>query len=343
MGLDKDGESDEISIFEQEMRVRLWWQICTQDIMARHLFSSRDSKETAQMAPDIRLPLNVNDAELHPDMIKPPVEHPKASEMVCVLLKYEGAAWGHRKRSQLPLKQDPAEFDFDEIKRILENKYMRYCDPQIPIHAAAMCMARSSSRVIHYMKARIKNGNGMPTEELFDQAIEVLELDETHRKLPFAAQLIWNGGAIQLDAIIHVLTRLRQPANAERAAKAWDLVVSFWNDQIFGEWQKEDESSFTSLLELTLEAWHERRKQMAHTYGSAAVNSLTPPCINRLLEIQRLQAGDKGNDNNLASAESLFDTTADFDFNSMSMPPDWLGSNNNYLYNFGLWTDFSLL
>jgi hypothetical protein len=182
MGLDKDGETSEISFFEQEMRVRLWWQICTQDIMARHLFSSRDGKETAQMAPNIRLPLNLNDAELHPDMVKPPVEYPKASEMICVLLKYEGAAWGYRKRTQLPPKQDPVDFDFDELSRILDNKYLRYCDPQIPIHAAAMYMARSSSRVIYYMKARIKNGNSMPTEELFDQAIEVLELDQTNRK-----------------------------------------------------------------------------------------------------------------------------------------------------------------
>ena len=86
MGLDKDSDTNGIGFFEQEMRVRLWWQICTQDILARHLFPSRDSKESAQMAPDIRLPLNVNDSELHPDMAKPPVEHPKASEMVYVLL-----------------------------------------------------------------------------------------------------------------------------------------------------------------------------------------------------------------------------------------------------------------
>ena len=350
MGLDEDGDTNGVSFFDQEMRVRLWWQICTQDILARHLFSSKDSKGTTQMAPDIRLPLNVNDAELHPDMVKPPVEYPRASEMVYVLLKYEGAAWGHRKRTQLPPKQEPTDFNFDELRNILENKYLRYCDPQIPIHAAAISMARSSHHVIQYMKLRIKNGNAMPTDELFEQALEVLELDQTSRTLPFAAQLVWSGWPIHIDAIIHVLTKIRQLSNGDRVAKAWDYVVNFWNEHIDADWEG-DESFFKSLLDLTLEAWQERRKQMTQIYGSAAVDSLTPSCIKRLLEIHRMRGDEQHNESNVVPAESLFDQTTDFsllsqpefEFNAMNIPQDWLGFNNNYLYNFGFWTDFSLL
>ncbi len=57
----------------------------------------------------------------------------------------------------------------------------------------------------------------MPTDTLFDQALEVLELDKANRELPFARQLVWHGGPIQLDAVLHILTKLKDPVNGDRA------------------------------------------------------------------------------------------------------------------------------
>ena len=146
------------------------------------------------------------------------------------------------------------------------------------------------------------------------------------------------------------MTKLRQLSNGDRVAKAWEYVVDFWNEHIDGGWEG-DESFFNGLLDLTLEAWQERRKQMALTYGSAAVESLTPSCITRLMEMHRMREGGQQNDSNVVPAAPLFDPATDlslmqqpdFDFNAMSVPPDWLGFQNNYLYNFGFWTHFSLL
>lgn len=351
MGLDKDSDVDGLTFFEQEMRVRLWWQICTQDILARHLFTSRSSKEaTVTMAPDIRLPLNVDDAELHPDMIKPPVEYPKASEMICVLMRYEGASWGHRQRTQRQSMQDLKDFSFDELENLIEEKYLRHCDVQVPLHAAAMAMNRSITLIVRYMRDRIKAGNVVPSDSLLKQAIEVLELDETNRKLPFAAQLLWHGGPIQLDAVIHVITRLREPVRKDVADKAWELVTHFWDEQIDGDWE-DDEAFLRDLLDLTMEAWHQRRGEMAHTYGSTATESLTPKSIKRLQEIQRAWAGEQVDNTLSSTTQAQLDSTTDgsllthseFDISTMNITQDWFEFNNNHLYNYGYWTDFSLV
>lgn len=93
-------------------------------------------------------------------MVKLPVEHSKATEMIYVLMKYEGAAWGHRKKTRPGPKPDPTDFNFSELQSLLENKYLRHYDLQIPLHVAAKSLSRSTACVIHYMTARVKSGGG---------------------------------------------------------------------------------------------------------------------------------------------------------------------------------------
>ena len=350
MGLDQESDPKIISLFNQEMRIRLWWQISTQDVLARHLFSSRETQDPSLLTPSVRLPLNVNDTELHPDMVKQPAEHPRASEMIYVLMKYEGAVWGQRQRLRRQPKEETPNFNFDELERLLEQKYLSHCDPRIPLHAAAQTMARSSIHIIHYMRARIKAGGTMPTDSLFDQAIGVLELDKENRELPFATQLVWHGGPIQLDAVVHVLTKLRQLVNGDRATKAWELVAKFWNEQIDGDWEGDD-SFFDGLVDLTLEAWHARRKPLADTYGQAMVDDMTPRCIKRLQEMRRPGEGDGSGSTGQSAADIMLDETtnasllsqAAFEWSTENMPQDWDTFNNDFFYNFGYWSDFSLL
>lgn len=351
MGLDKADDSNSVSVFEQEMRIRLWWQICTHDVLARHLVSSRESQGGLLTTPNIRLPFNVNDAELHPDMIKQPIEHPRASEMIYVLMKYEGSAWGQRQRFHRQPKAEPTNFNFDELERLLEDKYLRHCDHRIPLHAAAHIMSRSSICVIQYMRARIKAGGVMPTDTIFDQALQVLEMDKANRELPFARQLVWHGGPVQLDAAVHVLIKLKQPVKGDRATKAWDLIAEFWNEQIDGDWEA-DETFFPDLLDLTLEAWNERRKELAEIYGSQVVDSKTPLCIRRLQEIRRTREPNEEGASGASAAEYLFDSTANAplmsqptsDLTSMDMPEDWFAwFNNELFYGYGYWNDFSLM
>jgi len=68
------------------MRIRLWWQLRCLDSRSRAMAGMKPlpSFEFG----DVRLPLNVNDTDLHRDMVEPPIEHNGPTEMLCVLIKF---------------------------------------------------------------------------------------------------------------------------------------------------------------------------------------------------------------------------------------------------------------
>ena len=84
------GQQHQVSIFEREIRIRIWWQlralenrICCTAIPEFRLVTPLDS------IGDLRLPANVNDSDLHPDMTHAPQEHAGHTEMSPLLLKFQ--------------------------------------------------------------------------------------------------------------------------------------------------------------------------------------------------------------------------------------------------------------
>jgi hypothetical protein len=87
MGLHKPSHP-KVSFFESEMRIRLWWQLNALDSRARGSHVPGMRPPALVEFGDIRVPLNINDADLHPDMTEPPTEHIGPTEMTCVLIKF---------------------------------------------------------------------------------------------------------------------------------------------------------------------------------------------------------------------------------------------------------------
>jgi len=94
----RDGTVLGLSPFLSEYHRRIWWQI-------NHLeFEAAEHSGYGNLGDvnwwNTRLPSNVNDVDLRPDMKEPPVEAPHPTEMVACLLRYEtGSFW---KRKLLP-------------------------------------------------------------------------------------------------------------------------------------------------------------------------------------------------------------------------------------------------
>ncbi|CAK7206150.1 hypothetical protein SEUCBS139899_008935 [Sporothrix eucalyptigena] len=170
-----------LSFFEREMSVRLWWQIRGIDARMRQAVSLSYTNSLSNIGhssgnffgsgtlpppdlDDLRLPLNVNDADLHPAMTCAPVEHSGPTEMLYVRVKYHTALWmrafaqkkfasgqhsttnsistpaGHLYRTQtLPAMKNRA---IDELEQLYHNICHRYADPRIPLHAVSSSMAR---------------------------------------------------------------------------------------------------------------------------------------------------------------------------------------------------------
>lgn len=83
MGLHRDGAAFNLSPFETEMRRRIWHQVCLLDHRSTE-YHGCESAVVGGTTFDTRWPLNVNDAELSPDMIALPPENDSFTDMTLV-------------------------------------------------------------------------------------------------------------------------------------------------------------------------------------------------------------------------------------------------------------------
>ncbi|ERT00559.1 hypothetical protein HMPREF1624_03933 [Sporothrix schenckii ATCC 58251] len=199
-----------LSFFDREMSVRLWWQILGIDARMRlavslsytNSISTMGSNKHSRFATggnyfgssmpltdlvDLRLPLNVNDADLHPDMTCAPVEHAGPTEMLYVRVKYHTAPWmqtfaqkkfvsstsgdlgevstpaGHLFHTQtLPAMKNCA---IDELEQLYTNICHQFADPRIPLHAVSSSMARMAVAQLRFQAYHPRTSAAQPPSQ----------------------------------------------------------------------------------------------------------------------------------------------------------------------------------
>lgn len=101
-----------------------------------------------------KIPLNINDGSLHPSMVELPHEENGATEMIHCLIRYEIGNFlkqGHvmstldgsrQKFSSSEVSVEHKEKAIQGLEELLERRYLRYCDPSIPLHFVSAIMVR---------------------------------------------------------------------------------------------------------------------------------------------------------------------------------------------------------
>jgi hypothetical protein len=310
MGLHKDNPS--LSFFEREMRIRLWWQIRGLDARARQSLGGRVDGNDG----DIRLPLNANDSELHPDMIDSPVEHTGSTEMLYCLMKYEAAEWRRTSKkagifNQLNQTSSSVESlalknqAIDELEAIYERKYIRHCDLSIPLHHLSVTVTRLAICRMRFMAHHPRNLIGNITispddsDRLFDNAVRLLELDSDSRKSNYSAPLFAHMTTrSQLDAFIYILSELRRRSLGDKVTSAWNLVTMLYSHHpelitnSNGSQTNANTSFYTAFGDLTLEAWQARKQELIRSHGTR-VDDITPQFIRDLQATRQQPAGNE--------------------------------------------------
>ncbi|KAF6811318.1 C6 transcription factor [Colletotrichum plurivorum] len=310
MGLHHARPDPKLSFFEREMRVRVWWQLYALEVRTRAL-ASPEMKTPPSRGEfgDIRPPMNVNDADLHPDMAEAPVEHEGLTEMMCVLMKCEVFLWF--RASALPTSfleniskvgaRDCAWWESErnmiqELEAIYERKYFRYMDRRIPLHNQTFAMARLAITLMmfktHHPRGRTPGTDGeilLSREEgelLFDLAVRWMESVEVTLHSQFSSHIFTHmTSKCHNDAVVYVISDLRRRCSGERVDQAWGLVERYFRDH--EELFEDGKNPFNDALgDLTLEAWEARRKALAA--GKSPQEEVeTPQFINRLWEKSR--------------------------------------------------------
>lgn len=275
MGLHRTGADPRMSFFEEEMRIRVWWQIMAMETWSRRKVLGL----TLSLADygEVRMPMNVSDAELHPNMTNRPVEHLGTTEMLYCLMKYEIR---HYIRSWLAVASvdtvSPYELFLpnglgnipikksivNELSQIYEEKYLRYCDPSIPLHRISATTGRLTIHRLRFWfyhpRNQPKGDPKMLSEDqdiVFESSIRLLQLDYDLLPMNFSTHLLQHQTLKQteVDALIYMVSELQHRVSGYLVRTAWEIVERIY--RTYPQLLRDDKKFYTALADLVLKAW----------------------------------------------------------------------------------------
>lgn len=307
MGLHRDGSDLGVSPFETELRRRLWWQISILDFRSAELSGSGRFGDFGLS--NTKTPTNANDEDLFPEMITAPVHQTRPTEMITCLLRCEfGSFWKEKlqeRKSILtfeevklasPWKSSLEERDahIDELEQRLEEKFLRYCDPSIPIQFLATIIARAavnSMRLMAHHPRKYGNVDDLPQSErdyLWKVSLKLIESDNLAHSSRGLKKFMWHTNEyFQWQAFVHLLNELRSRTLGDEVDLVWQQVQEvFDNHPHFLTEQKKP--LHAAVGSLCLKAFYAREKSLRETTNG--VYPKTVPQYIRTLRDQRIAA-----------------------------------------------------
>lgn len=274
IGLHKDGSKLGLSVFETEMRRRIWWNLTVVDATIGHLAGCE-----SHMLPlaDTRLPSNINDSALDPDMKEIPDESSGPTEMFFCLMSYDLGAWLARQAENktssfdgfwefltstaIPIEQKDSMID--ELEQLFERKYISHCDSSIPLHFVTLVVAKSavtSSRLrVHHPRQNQEKGQPLPLAErdlLFNLCFRLLEYGDLIFRSQKVQKFHWHlDFHFPWEALIVMLLVLRYRRTGQEVAKAWQLIDVLFRRQQKVMTQRTRSPLHLAVANLAIKAW----------------------------------------------------------------------------------------
>jgi hypothetical protein len=293
MGLNVDGTTYGLLPFEVEMRRRLWWQLLLLDTRVGELSGYGPSLHMHMWS--TKLPSNVNDSSLFPDMREPPVEHPGATEMLFALQRCEVAQFVYKCR-RICGPTEMSDATIEAFEGMLEKKYLRYCDTQVPMHfisllvaKGAICRLRMGSHHPSLLSSKAKEMSEQELDKLFLSGLAMLENHHTMMGAKSISRFLWYVHTnFPFPAHVYLICALRYRATGELADRAWKQLEENFERRSKSDlakriWQPRSASSTLRMAtaNLTVKSW-EAREAALRIFQP---NTPTPPFIVQLREL----------------------------------------------------------
>jgi Fungal specific transcription factor domain len=253
LGLHRDGTNFGLSPFETEMRRRLWWHICIMDIRAAEDHGT--DPMINEMMYDTKMPLHINDDDISPDSKEFPPERIGFTDMTFTLIRAQ-VSMVYRNLNYTHPGQNVNPIGFEERKKIIEDwhnmlneKYVKYCDMQVPIQWSCATVARLLVAklwlIVHHPFIKDKMSTLSPEDRnrMLLTSIEVIEF--THLLVTSESTQRWGwlfGSYIQWHPIAFVLAELCVRPHCPGVERAWLAV-----DSVFDAWRDKSASKKASL------------------------------------------------------------------------------------------------
>ncbi|PLB50139.1 hypothetical protein P170DRAFT_463409 [Aspergillus steynii IBT 23096] len=238
MGIHNEAALARCTVFEAEMRRRLWWSLMLFDSRINEL--TEHNVTTLAPAWDCKIPLNVGDSDLRIGMKDPPIAQGPASEALYVVVRSELGEFLRHAPFHLDFthpalkpiaKELPGGGDMAALEKIIEEKYLVACDPENPLHFMTIWMTRGhlarSYLVEHY--SRCSSSSSRPGDAQRDaamsHALSMLECDTKIMTSPLTQGFLWSlHFNFPFFAYIYIIQDLKERPISKQAERAWEVM-----------------------------------------------------------------------------------------------------------------------
>ncbi len=292
MGIHSESALAKCTAVDAEMRRRLWWSLTLFDARIGDLAISKST--TLDPTWDCRIPLNVNDSDLRPEMKRPPAIQGKSTEAVFAVVRSElGEFIRHNvfyldftspvlKPLAKHLQSGPAPEGAELVKleEMIENQYLKSCDQENPIHFMTIWTTRACLAKWRLLEhhSRYSSSSVRRTEAQRDaatsHALRMLECDTKIMTSPLTKGFLWlNQFYFPFPAYIQIVQDLRRRPISEQAREAWEVMSDNYEARFDSQFRDDSPSLqfFTKVVFQAWEACEAASKQLGET--------LTPPRI----------------------------------------------------------------
>lgn len=312
MGYHRDGENFNFDPFETEMRRRLWWHVLTAD--SKNAMLSGLSQSWTPTNWDTKLPLNLNDSDMVPNLMEPFVPRDGPTEMAFVLLIYQYQQFTHSTHSvfeaafsslrdggKANLKQarQASQSAMETYRALVNGLDLKLAEfEQKYVDQAAGGVQEAASMVRPLFVGKMRNIM-TPMREQPEWGIEIFDPIDSifksfiqnqiqnapiYRRLAQSGFLWYMKGAFPLDALLTFTARLYQRPTGQLTDRAWaalELLHELHPDLFDISQKKIDRQA-----QFTLKAWAIREQALAQCGQKAEV----PGFIHRLRQLSSSRA-----------------------------------------------------
>ena len=275
IGLHRDGSLVGLSPFETEIRRRMWWRLLALDGQTAELCGAGLSIAFPQY--DCKRPLNVNDSDLSPNMSALPSEHDGPTEMIFCGFRYEiGLFLRNTKASSNWMESglsdkvtEEKKTQLDELRALIERKYLRFCDPSVPLHLFARLMGEATImalRLVAPYPRRYPQGlvemTAKERDEVFWISMDVLGLYNLTHRTESIRRFLWNVNVqFQWHAFIILAHELQLRPEDQHTQEAWSKIEELfeYNPDVIANTNSPLHKAVSRMI---LKAWSERQTRL---------------------------------------------------------------------------------
>ncbi|PYI09830.1 fungal-specific transcription factor domain protein [Aspergillus sclerotiicarbonarius CBS 121057] len=235
MHIDNESANAKCTALEGEMRRRLWWSL----IMFDNRMGEMSEHKTSMLIPtwDCRTPLNVNDFDLQPEMKHPAAAHEGPTEALFAVVRSELGEFVRHSAFHLDftnpslkaIAKGPSGDGMSALERSIEDKYLRLCNPENPLHYMTLWTTRGFLAkyllLEHYSTYSPAQQTDAQSNAASTYALRMIECDTKVMTSLLTKRYSWHVHFhFPFPAYLHIVQALKKRPTEEHANKMWKVM-----------------------------------------------------------------------------------------------------------------------